>query len=209
MLVHVKFSLILATVGRSEELRTFLVSLRGQTHGDIQLIVVDQNQDDRVKAVLAEAACPFPVVYLHTRPGLSHARNVGLRHAEGDVITFPDDDCWYEPDVLKRVNALLEGNPNLDGMTGRSVDADGKTSGGVFAKQPGPVKFLDVWVKATSFTIFLRRAVCEAVGEFDETLGVGAGTDFGSAEDPGRTVMGANGLDRLDVGRAAGRIDSS
>ena len=34
-----------------------------------------------------------------------------------------------------------------------------------------------------SFTIFLRRRVVERVGEFDETLGVGAGTPYGSCEE--------------------------
>ena len=35
--------------------------------------------------------------------GLSRARNAGLRMIAGDIVSFPDDDCWYPPDLLQRV----------------------------------------------------------------------------------------------------------
>jgi GT2 family glycosyltransferase len=41
----------------------------------------------------------------------------------------------------------------------------------------------NVWKKGVSYTIFLRSSVCSAVGPFDEELGVGASTRFGSGEE--------------------------
>jgi GT2 family glycosyltransferase len=45
------------------------------------------------------------------------------------------------------------------------------------------VDISNVWKKGVSYTIFLRSSVCSAVGPFDEELGVGAGTRFGSGEE--------------------------
>jgi hypothetical protein len=40
-----------------------------------------------------------------------------------------------------------------------------------------------VWNRAISFTIFLRAAVVEAVGRFDEQLGLGSGRPWSSGEE--------------------------
>ena len=51
-----RFSLIVATLGRTAELRRLLESLAVQTHQDFEVIVVDQNTDDRVSQILAPFA---------------------------------------------------------------------------------------------------------------------------------------------------------
>ena len=175
-----KVSLILATKGRVEEFAKCVHSLSRQTGAEVELIVVDQNRDDRLQPILA--ALPFPVLHLRSEPGLSRARNAGLTAATGDIVAFPDDDCWYPDDLLSRVADFFAKNPAADGLTGRSEDGEGKASGGSFSMQPSPVTVRDVWKMGISYTIFLRAAVCAAVGPFDEELGVGAGTRFGSGK---------------------------
>lgn len=99
------FSLILATIGRTEELKRFLASLDKQTLRRFELIMADQNPDDRIKPLLEPYQDHFPIMHLHrpTERGASKARNVGLQHANGDVLTFPDDDCWYLPQLLEKI----------------------------------------------------------------------------------------------------------
>lgn len=181
--VGMKFSLVLGTMGRSVELQRFLQSLAAQSHSQVQLIIVDQNQDDRVGEVLQRVHLDCEVCHLRSAPGLSHARNVGLSVAHGDVVAFPDDDCWYPPNLLQEVEEILSTTPHLDGVTGSSWDEHGRPSGGRLAAKSGPIDLFDVWAKGISYTIFLRKGVCDAVGTFDETLGVGAGTAFGSGEE--------------------------
>ena len=41
----------------------------------------------------------------------------------------------------------------------------------------------NLWNRAISFTIFLRRDVVEAVGPFDEELGLGSGRPWASGEE--------------------------
>ena len=80
-----------------------------------------------------------------------------------DVVAFPDDDCAYPPDLLERVAARLTAGPGLDGLTGR--EPSWTADGAVLTRE-------NLWRRAISFTIFLRRQVVERVGEFDESLGL-------------------------------------
>jgi glycosyltransferase involved in cell wall biosynthesis len=178
----VKFSLVLATIGRVGEVKRFLASLERQQI-PIELIVVDQNQDDRLVPVLQPYANRFNLVHIRSSPGLSKARNLGLARITGDVIGFPDDDCWYPDGVLARVRQLLSENENWDGLTGRSVDGDGQPSAGQWAADSGVIPLFGTWNRAISFTVFLRRSVVETVGAFDESLGVGSPTPWQSGEE--------------------------
>ena len=178
-----KVSLILATRDRVAEIERFLQSLAKQEHKDLELVIVDQNKDGRLEPVVTAASKEFPVIHLQSKPGLSHARNVGLAAATGDIISFPDDDCWYASGLLARVITAFQGNRAIDGVTGRSEDGEGAASGGNFSRVQGRVDLRNVWKQGISYTIFLRSAVCKAVGSFDEELGVGANTPFGSGEE--------------------------
>lgn len=156
------FDLVVATVGRVAELGQLLASLEAQTHRDFRVLLVDQNDDDRVEEVLA-AHPQVRVERLHSEPGLSRARNVALDRLTGDLVAFPDDDCVYPPDLLERVDARFAGEPALDGLTGR--EPTWTSEGAVLTRD-------NLWKRAISFTIFLRRGVVERVGTFDETLGL-------------------------------------
>ncbi len=177
-----KFSLILATINRTQELRRFLESLDAQTYHNFELIVVDQNLDDRVKRLVEPYKERFPILYLHSEKGLSRARNFGLKHITGEIVAFPDDDCWYPKDLLERVARFFADNQHVAGLTGRAVDEEDRPVMR-WAPQAGWVTKSSVWRKGISYTIFLRSKVIEKVGDFNENLGVGAGTPWGSGEE--------------------------
>lgn len=179
----VKFSLILATVGRSEELRRFLQHLDQQTYRNFELIVVDQNPEGFLELLIREYEQRFPILHLRSGRGLSRARNVGLQHFSGDVVAFPDDDCWYAPDTLEKLAHVFHENSNYDGFTGRGVDGSRPADYVFFSHQEAWVDKKNVWHQGTSFSIFLRTAVIQAVGPFDESLGVGSESGRHSAEE--------------------------
>lgn len=176
-------SLVLATVERTKQLEHFLISILSQTYHNFELIVVDQNLDNRLVPILTPYQDHFPILHLRSKPGLSHARNVGLRHVKGDIIGFPDDDCCYPPDLLERVVMFFQKQPQWDGLSGRSVDSEGHTSMGRFDHTSGQVNLLNVWRRSISTSIFLRFHPVMVTGEFDEQLGAGSGTPWGSAEE--------------------------
>jgi len=179
--VQTKFSLVLATLGRTAGLSNFLVHLDRQFHSNFELIVVDQNADDRVKLVLAHYLTRFSINHLKSQKGLSRARNIGLQYASGNVVAFPDDDCWYDPDTLQEVANLFLQHPDWDGLTGSC-----KTPAGYLPfldRVSGFVNKINVWRRAVSISIFLRRSVVTTVGNFDKDLGVGADSGFCSGEE--------------------------
>jgi GT2 family glycosyltransferase len=175
------FDLVVATVGRVAELERFLDSLATQTHSRFRVLLVDQNEDARLDGVVA-ARSTMDVVHLRSERGLSRARNRALGEVSGDLVAFPDDDCVYAPDLLEQVALRFCEEPALDGLTGRAVGPDGLSSAS-WKKSAAPLTSTNLWNRAISYTIFLRRAVVERVGGFDEQLGLGSGNPWSSGEE--------------------------
>jgi GT2 family glycosyltransferase len=174
------FDLVVATVGRTDELGRFLDSVAAQEHAAVRVIVVDQNEDARLDAVVAGR--PFRLERVRGPLGLSRARNAGLVLVEADLVAFPDDDCVYPPGLLARVAYRLSPHSHLAGLTGRAEDASG-TSAASWHVEPAILTDDNLWNRAISFTIFLRRRVVETVGSFDEELGLGSGSPWSSGEE--------------------------
>lgn len=175
------FDLVVATVGRVEELGRFLDSLERQTHRAFAVRVVDQNDDDRLRPVLA-AHPGLDLAHLRSERGLSYARNAALGSLDADVVAFPDDDCTYPEGLLERVARRLGEDQGLDGLTGRAAAADG-TSSPSWKRDRASLTRENLWNRAISFTIFLRRELVARVGAFDEQLGLGSGTPWHSGEE--------------------------
>lgn len=176
-----RFDLILATVGRVDEPARLLDSLEQQTYQGFRVLVVDQNDDDRLVPVL-ERHVSLDLTRLRSAPGLSRARNVALAVVEADVVAFPDDDCVYASDLLERVAHRLVAQPELDGLTGREVDGQGRSAPS-WQRDRAWLTADNLWNRAISFSIFLRASVAASVGRFDELLGLGAGTQWSSGEE--------------------------
>ena len=174
------FDLVLATVDRVEEPRRLLAALERQTYQRFRLVVVDQNEGDRLEPVLRERALEFE--RLRTARGLSRGRNAALRRVCAELVAFPDDDCVFPDDLLERVARRFADDPGLGGLTGRAADAGGSSSPS-WSRDARVLNRDNLWNRAISFTIFLRSSLVRAVGAFDEQLGLGAGTPWCSGEE--------------------------
>lgn len=99
-----KVSLVLATLGRDKELRDFLVSLFYQTYQNFELIIIDQNQDGKIDAIVEPFTCCFDIKHVKVDfAGNARARDYGIGFADGGIIAFPDDDCVYDRQALQQV----------------------------------------------------------------------------------------------------------
>jgi GT2 family glycosyltransferase len=174
------FDLVVATVGRTDELGRLLDSLEAQGYPRVRVIVVDQNPDERLQEVVRRSN--VSVEYVRAETGLSRARNAGLELVAADVVAFPDDDCVYPPGLLSRVGELLTADAGLDGVTGRAEDASGASSDS-WSQDAAILTDDNLWNRGISFAIFLRRALVERVGGFDERLGLGSPEPWASGEE--------------------------
>lgn len=177
-------SLVLATIGRSTEVGRLIDTLAAQSCRDFELLVVDQNTDDRLLPYL-DAGRNAGIRLRHLRldrPSLSGARNLGITHASGTIIGFPDDDCWYEADTVEHICHAFLATPQLEGVIARWQEQSHNRPGG---PATGTLS-LDAWRRfrggdASSISLFFRRELFDRLGGFDERFGVGKW--YGAAEE--------------------------
>ncbi|MDP3589994.1 MAG: glycosyltransferase family 2 protein [Methylobacter sp.] len=118
-----KVSLVLATLGRDWELAILLKSLMNQTYKDFELIIIDQNKNDRIDALVEPVKAFLDVKHVKVDfTGNARARDYGIGLAQGRIVAFPDDDCAYDKDVLKKVVAEFKRRPNLSILVAGSYD---------------------------------------------------------------------------------------
>lgn len=186
-----RFSLIVATVDRYDELSLLLSTLLEQATYDFELIVVDQNPDDRLVPLLEQwvrdatvrtSAGNAPrLLHLRALPGLSSARNLGLGHTSGDIVAFPDDDCWYEPTTLAFVEQWFLQNPHYGILCLGSRDRSGAVSNNRWHQDQCDLTRTNVFRTTATYSYFLHRKRIPGQMLFDPELG--PGTIYGAGED--------------------------
>ena len=109
-------SIIVCSRNRPEMLDGCLAAIRAAMGPDDELVVVDSASRDAQTWQVAERYTER--VLRCGRPGLSRARNAGLRVATRPVVAFTDDDCRPAGDWTR---ALLRcfGDPEVSFALGR------------------------------------------------------------------------------------------
>lgn len=86
-----------------------LLSLKNQTYTDIEVIMVDDGSSDESADICRSYEATdhrFKYVY-QENSGVSAARNVGLRMANGDYVGFCDSDDWVEEDAYEIMRDII------------------------------------------------------------------------------------------------------
>lgn len=165
------FSVTIPTIGRTEELASLLESIGESTVPPTEVIVIDQNPDDRLAAVVAR----FPSLKIDHRRvtfrGLSAAKNYAARVASSDVLFTPDDDCRVLPDTFRMaLDELVE--TGADAVFGKCLDEKGNDSIIVYRKRAGWLSRNHLDGMFVEPATAVRTAVLREI-PFDETLDVG------------------------------------
>jgi glycosyltransferase involved in cell wall biosynthesis len=181
-----EFSLIVATRDRTKELEKFLLSACDQVFRNFEIIIIDQsnliNQELNSKVVASVKGAGLNIRHkLCEGKGLSRARNIGLELAQGRILAFPDDDCWYSSHVLKNVHeafkggqfSFLSGQYSEPGIENRS-----------FPPKSLPLNSLLRAGIPASVTLFVFAAAIETLKfRFDENIGAGTSMPIGEETD--------------------------
>lgn len=85
-------------------------SILNQTYLDFELILVDDGSPDKCPEICDEyAAKDQRIIVIHQKnSGVSAARNVGLKRAQGQYIGFVDPDDFIVPDMYEKMVQGLE-----------------------------------------------------------------------------------------------------
>lgn len=104
-------SVLVAVYNTRPYLERCIESLLNQTYRNFEIIVVDDCSPDgagELADALSRGDRRITVVHHDRNQGLSGARNTGLDHAKGDLITFIDSDDWVEPDYLAYLYSVMK-----------------------------------------------------------------------------------------------------
>lgn len=179
-----KISIILSTIERTEEFQTFLQSLTLQNYENFELIIVDQNTDNRLQHIIEMYSPYFPILHLHSEPGLSKSRNLGIRHSQGDLLCFPDDDCVYPPRLLEHISKLSHDYNNHSGfiIIPRDFEGNPLTNPPSLNKITKMTRW-SILKSVNSISLFIKKEIFDNNVCFDENLGAGAKTYWPAGED--------------------------
>jgi glycosyltransferase involved in cell wall biosynthesis len=174
-----KFSLIMATLGRYKEIISFLDSLANQTYKDFELIIIDQNENDKLEKLCQSYLMNIRLIKSAVK-GLSVNRNIGLKYVSGDIIAFPDDDCEYNDDTLEKVLRFFNNNHGYAFYTCNTKERFSDLSILSNALCDTGISLSNIMSAGISFTIFIKTEKIQNF-KFDEHLGIGS--EFGSGEE--------------------------
>ncbi len=78
-------------------------SVLGQTHRDIDIVIVIDGRDPATVAAISSISDPRVRVFeLTENVGSANARNIGVQHAKGKWVAFLDDDDEWLPHKIER-----------------------------------------------------------------------------------------------------------
>jgi glycosyltransferase involved in cell wall biosynthesis len=173
-------SAIIPTYNRAALVCQAIDSIRQQTYGNIEIVVVDDGSTDDTLQRLEVYGNAIRVIS-QANAGPSAARNRGIRAARGEIVTFLDsDDVWHPTKVARQVGLLQRtGAPCCICNAEIEDGEDGEVRTFEYAALR-PAAEEGVWenvteVLSTRFLMLtqmvaIRRSVLERIGGFDESL---------------------------------------
>lgn len=180
-----QIDLVVATLGRTAPLERFFKSLEQQTYTNFHVYLADQNPEGILDAVLA-AHPHLPVTHIRLPfRGVSRARNAGLSLCAGDIVGFPDDDCWYAPDTLDEIQSLFRDRPDAGSIAGNLtyLHDSAAASRPRVSSRCRIMSMFDCFYRNGAAALFVRRALAERMGGFHPDLGPREEAPYACGED--------------------------
>lgn len=175
-------SVCIPTYQRAAYLEKALRSVLDQEGADFEVVVFDDASTDGTVAVVRGLA-DARVRYFRQprRVGVARNRNSCLDVARGRYVAWLDSDDLYEPDALRALTEVLDGNPDVGLVHGRFsvIDADGRTLPEwpppfeTDVVEPRPAAFCELVLEnyIAAPTVMVRRSVHDRAGPYSVELG--------------------------------------
>lgn len=111
-------SIVVPTYNNEDTIEACLRTLIKQSYPVKEIIVVNDGSTDRTLEVLSAIANEHPSISVISveHGGRSKARNIGVKHANGEIIFFGEGDAIYKRDYLEKAVALMVANSKMGGV---------------------------------------------------------------------------------------------
>ena len=172
---NIKISIIIPCLNEEHFLPSLFSSIKNLTTNNIsyEVIMIDNGSTDRSVEIAREHNATF---FIEPEANISALRNVGARHARGEIFAFLDADCLPLPEWLDEAAKYKEQN---------DVGAFGSIplcpSNGTWVEKAwmgiSPKGVHDVGFICTA-NMFIQKNVFEQVNGFDENLTTGEDYDI-------------------------------
>jgi glycosyltransferase involved in cell wall biosynthesis len=177
-----KVSVIIPTYNRAHLIGETLESVRAQTFGDYEIVVVDDGSTDDTRSVVAKAAPRARYIY-QENTGIPEVLNVCIREARGEYIQHLGSDDLLAEDTLARSAALLDAHPEVAMVYGAAwlIDGAGKrlsvcrpdfATGDYIRSGREEIRDLLFSNHIVAPTVMARRQVMLEAGLFDARFGL-------------------------------------
>jgi glycosyltransferase involved in cell wall biosynthesis len=129
-----KVSVIMPTYNRCDFICRAINSVLNQTYSNFEIIVIDDNgENSSVRKEMIEIMQKYQldsrVKYIKNSKNMGGAlaRNIGIKEASGEYITFLDDDDVYLPTKIEvQYNAMIQNGWDVSIMDGATYNSEGK-----------------------------------------------------------------------------------
>jgi GT2 family glycosyltransferase len=124
---------------RGDQLVECVHRLSALNYPDFEVIVVDNRRAPGVgdDALARAAALPGVRVLAERRPGISAARNAGLRAARGEIVAYTDDDVEVDPRWLRALGRRFADDTDAQAVTGLVMPKELETPAQVWFERSG------------------------------------------------------------------------
>jgi glycosyltransferase involved in cell wall biosynthesis len=170
------------TTERLRDIYELMDSIKTQTYPNIETIFIAESSTelfDKVRAYAIENTLNLAVIFNDGEPGLSAARNLGIKQAKGDIIAFVDDDTVLFDDWAEEMVKAYD-DDSIIGVTGLAFPLWEDESMSWFPEELYWVISCTAWSgwnevrevrNAWGMNMSFRREVFEKAGLFDNKFG--------------------------------------
>ena len=107
--IDFKVSVIIPTYNRGNLIIKSIKSVLNQTFKNLEVIVIDDGSSDNTEHLVNKITDKrLKYVKLSSNKGSSNARNIGIKNANGQFISFQDsDDIFYPNKIEKQLKNII------------------------------------------------------------------------------------------------------
>lgn len=182
-----KYGVITACLNAEETIARTIHSVLQQTHLPLEYIFVDGGSTDDTIAIINGAIklsqlqnqdIKFTLMRQTDKKGITQAWNMGLGAITSDLVFILNSDDWYEPDTAGFVLSCFARRPEVDIVLGSGHYFRNGIEKPVHLYHPRPDWVLPFAQTVLHPATFVRKAVYDRLGVYDESYRVAADCEF-------------------------------